>query len=203
MDKKQLEIENLRLIKEQEKFRAQIKMLTGTKEKITQEIKQRILCQKKKILHALIVEEKLQEITREKRELETLLSQLSKSIISPELQRIISDKIKTQSDLHATEKEKLIILSELNKAEDKLNTRLKEGFEGVSLRDEIEKLRKNLMISEEKIENDKQNLYHLEKEFRNLEIDEQAEIVKKNISENERLANECTKLRGNKYGARR
>jgi len=179
-EKKEVILENARLLKEQEKYRAQIRMLSGTQEKLSLEMKHRSLAYDKDASAIHNLEEKIQQLTSEKRDLENISARLAKALPSTEMKKVASEIIKTTTEmwLAVREKAKLEIIA--TNTENTLRGNVESsGLEentinkGTKMRYDIEKVRNEMTVSDGQIEKLKKRLLNLEDELKSLELDEQ------------------------------
>jgi len=182
---KQLEAENYSLRTENdhikrdaEKLETQARQATLTQEKIALEIKHKTLTAERDNLTVRNLDEKLDFLASEKRDLELMLAKIASSLPNLDMQKTISGLVKTITDLHTAVREKHRLTAALMQAEGMLRTHISatatisDPSMGVRLRKDVERLRDELSACEERIELDKKQLNGLEDELKGLEVGE-------------------------------
>jgi hypothetical protein len=120
-----------------------------------------------------VLEEKVNLLVKEKKDLELLLSRLQAAVPSSELQRVFLDRMRTRSDMELSERERLRVENQLVHLEGEMRSKARvNSKDSGPVRREVEALRGQLSQVNLEIHGHKRRLNALEEELQSIEVTE-------------------------------
>lgn len=174
----ELESENQQLSIEREKAQGDIERLESRIKQISILKERHTLNYRHKTLAAdqgnqVTAKDKLELLSNERNDLETVLSKVCDALPSGELRKTVSDLIRTQLNIHGIGREKCEMIVKLNQTESLLRSQISTPRAeyvtvGIQVRKEVERLREELLNCEEQMACHKERLESLEAELEKL-----------------------------------
>ncbi len=130
------------------------------------------------------LEEKLQFVTSEKRDLDLLLNRVSTALPSLEMRKVVAEMMRTQADVHAAQRDKAGLTATVALAESSLRSHVsfaagpgeETRTKGTRLQTEVGRSRDQLVGCEDAIVRGKKRLCSLEDELKSLELETQQRL---------------------------
>jgi chromosome segregation ATPase len=120
-----------------------------------------------------VLEEKVNLLVKEKKDLELLLSRLQAAVPSSELQRVFLDMMRTRSDMELSERDRLRVENQLVHLEGEMRSKARvNSKDSGPVRREVEALRGQLSQVNLEIHGHKRRLNALEEELQSIEVAE-------------------------------
>lgn len=120
-----------------------------------------------------VLEEKVNLLIKEKKDLELMLARLQAAVPSTDLQRIFLDMMRTRSDMELSERERLRVENQLIHLEGEMRSRVRANSKDAGpVRREVEALRTQLSQVNTEIHSHKRRLNALEEELQTIEVAE-------------------------------